>query len=104
MCCKRNRRLKCKHFEHDYMNKSLKNIEQSIYNANMNAFDDRKCNLNQKRNSNKYWCECKNLKKYHECKKYYIWNPATCNCKNGKYLASIIDDAMITCDELIHTT
>ena len=54
MCCKRNRRLKCKHFEHDYMNKSLKNIEQSIYNANMNAFDDRKCNLNQKRNSNKY--------------------------------------------------
>ena len=30
----------------------------------------------------------------------YVWNPATCNCKNGKYLASIMDDSMITCDEV----
>ena len=20
------------------------------------------------------------------CEKYYVWNPATCNCENGKYL------------------
>ena len=29
------------------------------------------------------------------------WNPATCSCENGKYLASIIDDSVITCDEVI---
>ena len=34
-------------------------------------------------------------------KKNCIWNPATCSCKNGKYLASIIDDSVITYDEVI---
>ena len=24
--------------------------------------------------------------------KKYVWNFATCNCENGKYLASIMDD------------
>ena len=38
------------------------------------------------------------------CKKDYIWNLATCNCENGKYLASIIDDSVIKCDEIIDTT
>ena len=38
------------------------------------------------------------------CEKDYIWNPATCSCKNGKYLASIIDDSVITCDEIIEET
>ena len=33
----------------------------------------------------------------------HVWNPATCNCKNGKYLASIMDDSMITCDEIIES-
>ena len=37
-------------------------------------------------------------------KKDYIWNPATCCCENGKYLASIFDDSIITCDEIIETT
>ena len=27
------------------------------------------------------------------CKIDYIWNPATCSCENGKYLASIMDDS-----------
>ena len=37
-----------------------------------------------------------------KCKKHHICeNPATCNCKNGKYLSSIIDDSLITCDEII---
>ena len=31
-----------------------------------------------------------------------IWNPDTCSCKNGKYLGSIIDDWIITCDEVIN--
>ena len=37
-------------------------------------------------------------------KKDYIWNPATSSCKNDKYLASIIEDSVITCDEVINTT
>ena len=30
-----------------------------------------------------------------------MWNPATCSCKNGKYLASITDNSVIMCDEII---
>ena len=33
------------------------------------------------------------------CKKDYIWNPAACSCKNGKYLASVIDFSGITCEK-----
>ena len=57
-------------------------------------FDGRKCNPNQKWNNDKFRCECK---KHHICEKDYIWNPATCSCKNGKYLASVIDDSVVTC-------
>ena len=28
--------------------------------------------------------------KRHVCEKDYVWNSATCNCKNGIYLASIL--------------
>ena len=34
------------------------------------------------------------------CKKYFVWNPAACTCKNDKYLASIIDDSVLTCEEM----
>ena len=34
-------------------------------------------------------------------KNIYIWNPATCSCKNGTYLASMTDDPVIKCDEII---
>ena len=63
-------------------------------------FDGRKCNSNQEWNNDKFRCECKK----HICEKDYIWNPATCSCENGKYLASIIDDSVITCDEIIEET
>ena len=33
-------------------------------------------------------------------KKNYVWNPATCNCQNGKYLASIMNNSAIMCDEV----
>ena len=33
--------------------------------------------------------------------KDYICNPSTCSCKNASYLASIMDDLAITCDEVI---
>ena len=61
-------------------------------------FDGRKCNSDHWWNSNKCWCKCK---KSHICEKDYVWNPATCNCENGKYLASIMDDSAIICDEVI---
>ena len=48
--------------------------------------------------NDKCWCECK---KHKLCEKDYVWNPATCNCKNGKYLASIMNDLTIICDEII---
>ena len=35
------------------------------------------------------------------CEKDYIWNPAACSCNNGKYFASILDDSVITCNEII---
>ena len=34
----------------------------------------------------------------------YIWNPATCSCKNGKYVGSITDDFVISCDKIIEET
>ena len=34
-------------------------------------------------------------------KKNYVWNPVTCGCENGKYLASIMDDSAIIWDEVI---
>ena len=37
-------------------------------------------------------------------KKDYIWNPSTCIFKNGKYIASIMDDLVIECDEVIEKT
>ena len=52
-------------------------------------FDDRKCNSNQKWNSYKYWCECKNPKEHNSFGKD-IWNPATCSCKNDEYIRSVI--------------
>ena len=44
--------------------------------------------------------ECK---KRHVCEKDYIWNPVTCSCENGKYLAGIMDDSAITCDGVIES-
>ena len=35
------------------------------------------------------------------CEKDYAWNPATSNCENGKYLASIMNDSAFIYDEVI---
>ena len=54
-------------------------------------------------NSNKKWynetcqCECKN---YCTCKKDYSWNPSTFICENSKYLKSVFDTSVISCDEI----
>ena len=63
-------------------------------------FDDRKCKSNEKWNNDKCRCECK---KHHISERVYICNPAICSCKNGKYLASIIDNSVITCDKFINS-
>ena len=52
-------------------------------------FDSKNCNSNQKRINDKYQCEWKNPKEHHVWEKTYIWNPAICGCKNGKYVESI---------------
>ena len=37
--------------------------------------------------------------------KDYIWDPCTFSCKNVKYSAAcIIDNSVITCDEIIQET
>ena len=46
---------------------------------------------NQLWNNGKCRCECE---KHHICEK-------DCNCENAKYLASIMDDSVIKCDEVI---
>ena len=53
---------------------------------------------NQKWNNDKCRCECK---KHYLREKDYISNPAICSCENGKYLARIIDNSVVTCDEVI---
>ena len=50
--------------------------------------------MNHKHQQN---CECK---KRHVCYKDYIWNPSACSCENRKHLASIMDDSVISCDEI----
>ena len=40
-------------------------------------------------------------KKHHIFEKDYIWNPPICSCENSKYLASIIGNSVIMCDEII---
>ena len=60
-------------------------------------FHGRKCNSDQSWNNDKCYSECK---KHHVCENDHVWNPATCRCENGKYLASIVDDSAIICDEV----
>ena len=64
------------------------------------GYISRKCNSDQWWNNNNCQYECK---KRHECEKDNVWNPATCSCENGKYLASIMDDSRIICDEVIES-
>ena len=61
------------------------------------GFDGRQCNSDQWWNNDKCWWECK---KRHISKKD-VWNLATCNCENEKFLANTMDDSVIICDEII---
>ena len=46
---------------------------------------------------------CKNPKEYHMCEKDYIWNHATCSCKNGKYVL-LTEDSVTMCNKIIKRT
>ena len=61
-------------------------------------FNGKKCNSDQWWNNDK--CRCEFLK-CHVSEKDHTWDPATCSCENGKYLASIVDDSTIACDEIV---
>ena len=61
-------------------------------------FDGKKCNSKQGWNNDNFRGQCKNR---HFCKKDCIWNPAICSCESRKYLASLMDDSTIKCDESI---
>ena len=63
-------------------------------------FDD----IYQQWNNDKCWCECKNPKEHHVSGKIYIWNTARCSYENGKNAESIIDDSVVTYDEIIEET
>ena len=66
-------------------------------------FDGRNCNQINGRIMINVNLSVKNVT-YVKKKKEYIWNPATCNCENGKFLASIVNDSTIMCDEIIEET
>ena len=44
------------------------------------------------------------IRKNMRAKKIIFGIPATCTCKNGKYVGNIIGDSVITCDEIIEAT
>ena len=59
------------------------------------------CKSNQKWKNETCQCECKN---YRTCKKDYSWNSSTCICENERYLKSMVDNSVITCDEITIAT
>ena len=73
-----------------------KTLTKHISCENKCRLDGRKGNSDQWWNNDKCQCECKKL---HACEKDYVWNLVICNCKNGKFLVSVMDDSVIICDE-----
>ena len=80
---------------------SLSDSNPLVVGSSPVAVTWRNCNSDQWWKNDKCWCECK---KCYACEKDYVWNPVTCNCENGNYLASTMDDSVIMCDEIIGET
>ena len=96
MCSKQNRKFRSKCIQHDYRNKWIKNFKGVSCKY--------ECRLDERRFNSGQWQNNVNISvKCHACGKKFIWNPSTCSCKNGKYLASIMDDSAIMCDEIIES-
>ena len=62
-------------------------------------FKSTTCDSNQKWNKETCQCQCKN---YLKCKKDFSWNPSTSISENDKYLKSILDTSVITCNEILY--
>ena len=63
-------------------------------------FDSEKCNLNQKRNDNKCWFECKNPKEHRMCKKIIFGFLQHVVAK----MINITGDSVVICNEFIEET
>ena len=86
-------------WSNDYKRKNeLKTLTKHISCICEYKFDERKCNSDQCRNNDKFRYECRER---HVWEKDYVWNSATYSCENGKYLANVMDDSAMTCDEII---
>ena len=77
----------------------LKTLKKYISCKFKCKFDGTKCKSTQWWNNKKCLSECK---KTNVGEKDYVWNSSACNCENGKYLASIMDDSKIICDKFVH--
>ena len=64
-------------------------------------FDGTKCNSNQWWNNDKCQCKCK---RHNVGEKDCVRNLATYNYKNGKYLASIMGESAIICNDADNKT
>ena len=65
-------------------------------------YDGRKYQLHQNWTNDRVSVSVKIYKSI-VCDKGYFRNSVTCNCKNGKYVGSIIGDPVVICDEIINT-
>ena len=75
------------------------NLKKKIFNNIENI--GRKYNSYQKWNKGKCQFESKNSIKHRVCKEHYVSNPSVSACETNKYLKSIVNDLVLTCDELI---
>ena len=76
-------------------------LDRCVGNCNtLNQLTNKICTPNKTDYLNIIECQCE-CKKHYVCKTDYVWNPAACNYEVEKYLASIMDDQAITCDENI---
>ena len=71
--------------QHDYRNKLIENIYKGYISQCKCRFDGR--NVIQINGGIRINVDVTVM----YVKKYYVWNPSTCNCEKRKYLASIIE-------------
>ena len=95
---KKNQLMICKMFLIWLQKKMNQNLTKDISCECKCIFNGRSCNSDQMWNNDKCWCECK---KTYICEQGYIRNPSTLSCENWKCLAIMIDDSVITCDQII---
>ena len=77
--------------QHDYRNRTLTNHISCEFKCKC---DGRECISSQSG-------AAINPKEHPVCKKDSIWNATTCECKNEKHLARMIDESVITFDEIM---